>query len=208
MPESPPTKRGFWFVVLSAVIAGLVVALVVAVVSGFFSASTGEATPPSFPPTATSSITACDVSATPTPEIVAGTFTQYLDELDPTEGYVGNGVREVGGETLPHSIYKDLGGCDRDGSVVYNLSRDWTELDLIVGLDDTSDLDAVAETKIFADGNLVFESGKLVHGGSYPTLVPVAEVLSLRIEFTFLDGNMGQCSQAGHVVWGEPTLSR
>ncbi|WP_161498892.1 NPCBM/NEW2 domain-containing protein [Cryobacterium aureum] len=208
MPESLPTKRGFWYVVLGAVIAGLVVALVVAVASGFYSASTGKAALAGLLPAARSSVPESDVLAMPPPESVGGTVTQYLAELDPMEGYAGNGVREVGGETLPHSIFKDLGGCDLDGSIVYNLSKDWTELNLIVGLDDTSDLDAVAETKIFADGNPVFESDNLVHGESYSTAIQVAGVLSLRLKFSFLEGNMGQCSRAGLVVWGEPTLSR
>ncbi|OZC87764.1 hypothetical protein CH272_18310 [Rhodococcus sp. 05-340-1] len=131
----------------------------------------------------------------------------YLDELKAIDGGgLRTGSAEVNGDVYPHSLYANIGGCRTSGRYTYNIGRDWTTFETTVGLRDDTESQTVAQFEILADDVPVYTSGNLSVGQSVPVSVPVDNVLQLKIGYVFVDGDMGLCSDAGNVVWGDPTL--
>jgi hypothetical protein len=131
----------------------------------------------------------------------------YLDTLKPIEGDgPRSGSADVNGETYPHALYTSLGGCRTSGEYTYDIGRDWTTFETTLGLRDDTESASVALFEIFADGTPVYTSGNMTVGQSTPVSIPVENVLQLSIGFIYIDGEMGICSDDGHVVWGDPTL--
>ncbi|WP_032374119.1 NPCBM/NEW2 domain-containing protein [Rhodococcoides fascians] len=163
-------------------------------------------TPPTSTPTPSSSTT------TPRPRPTTTTTgprpaQKYLDELKALDGGgLRTGSAEVNGDVYPHSLYANIGGCRTSGRYAYNIGRDWTTFETTVGLRDDTESRTVAQFEILADDVPVYTSGNMSVGQSVPVSVSVDNVLQLKIGYVFVDGDMGLCSDAGNVVWGDPTL--
>ncbi|CCQ18429.1 putative uncharacterized protein [Rhodococcus sp. AW25M09] len=206
--EHKPTKRQ-WFTasIVIPVVAAIGAAAIGAGALVYVnrdkddSASTAESptsaepvVPPVSPPTTTT-------SATPRPAAQV-----YLEDLDPIEGNPRNGSADINGETYPHSVYTNFGGCRKSGKYVYDIGRDWTTLDTTIGLRDDTESASVVQVEIFDRDTPIYNSGNLSVGQSIPVSIPIDDVLQLKIGFVYIDGEMGMCSDDGYVVWGDPTL--
>ena len=131
----------------------------------------------------------------------------YLNEFKAlNDGGLRAGSAEVNGEVYPHSLYANIGGCRTSGRYAYNIGRDYNTFETTVGLRDDTESASVVQFEIFADDVPVYTSGNMSVGQSVPVSIPVDNVLQLKIGYVFVDGNMNLCSDAGNVVWGDPTL--
>ena len=117
------------------------------------------------------------------------------------------GEATIDGRSFPDSLSTRIGGCDTNGSFTYDLGGDYRSFAATVGTTDDTDSRSVVRFEIYADDELVYTSGNLDQGQSADIDVSVANAQSLRLGYLFIDGDLSRCSNAGEVVWGDPTLT-
>lgn len=117
------------------------------------------------------------------------------------------GEATIDGRSFPDSLSTRIGGCDTNGSFTYDLGGDYRSFAATVGTTDDTDSRSVVRFEVYADDELVYTSGNLDQGQSADIDVSVANAQSLRLGYLFIDGDLSRCSNAGEVVWGDPTLT-
>jgi len=120
--------------------------------------------------------------------------------------YVNRGARTINGETYPNSISREVGGCSRDVTIEYNLSRQWTTFHAIIGLDDSSDTGAEVDFQFYVDGAQVSAGHTLGLAHHKDIEIPVNGALRLKLVTILVRGDMGLCSDAGEASWGDARL--
>ncbi|MEU8804680.1 NPCBM/NEW2 domain-containing protein [Spirillospora sp. NPDC048819] len=157
-------------------------------------------------PTATASGPAAPVGAPSTPSAE----TKYLSEMeptspdsDPTEDSV-----TLNGNVYTNSLRLDVGGCNERASVTYALNREWRAFHAVVGVTGDSQPDTEVYYKFFVDNQQVGPEWKTSKFKSETVDFDVSSKQELELRMSFVKGDMGICSNAGHAAWGEASLTR
>lgn len=144
----------------------------------------------------------------PAPPTTAAPSLAYLQDLEPTRAgafdYV-TGLFTVSGVDYPNSVawtFTNCGSCVR--SIEYNLRREWTKMEAVIGLTDESRADerinGVVTFTVVTDGS-PGQTWTLRRGESMPISVDVTDVL-------FLELRMGDGDNFEDAVWGDALLTR
>ncbi|MCX4845018.1 protein kinase [Streptomyces sp. NBC_00893] len=114
---------------------------------------------------------------------------------------VGSGTVE--NKRYDTALVPDGGDAECSGAAEYNLSRVWTTLSLVMGIDDSSENKA-ARVDIEVDGKSLY-SGQVLLGVPRTLNLDVKNGLRLRISYS--DTAEGGCDM-GYLVLGAPTLKK
>lgn len=164
--------------------------------------STSESTTTS----ATSSATS--TSRTTTTATTTAAATTELASLQATgDSRPKTGEAQIDGRTYRDSLSSPIGGCDTNGSFTYDLGGDFSSFSATVGTTEDTDDRSVVRFEVYTDDELTYSSGNLNHGETADIDISVENAQSLRLGFLFIDGDLSRCSNAGEVVWGDPTLT-
>ena len=105
--------------------------------------------------------------------------------------------------TIAKKRYSRGIGTHANGMLSYNLGGKYERLTAILGLDEDEFCSNGVQVKIFGDGNLLIDTGKLGYGQEYPVDIPLSEVKQLVFE---VDG-LGEIN-CDHVDIAVPVLHR
>ncbi len=160
-------------------------------------------------------------SSTLPPNTQLPATTQYIAELDTVatdaaaNAYNASdtGSYDISGTMYGHSVSMITGCVNQDGGDYwqeYDLSRSWSTLSGVVGLDDRSPTGARLSWKLFGD-SVLLASGSSTLGVSTPLNVSVKGVLRLRLFVTDPASTQNPCqgsgSNTGRFVWGNLQLT-
>ncbi|GAA3610430.1 hypothetical protein GCM10022419_114290 [Nonomuraea rosea] len=126
---------------------------------------------------------------------------KYLRELTPVAGNPMVEAADVNGRPYLNSVILNASSVGAD-AVEYNLSRDWQNLKVTVGMRDDAPANAKARFEIFGDGNQLYRKD-LTFGESEEIDIGVKGVLRLKLQTALLSGD-----DACYVVWGDALLKR
>ena len=130
------------------------------------------------------------------------TDNRFLDTLRQVSGDADEGVTQVNGQALPHSL-SFWSYCEGSDDVEFNLSRDWTRFTATVGLDDDSNANDPLYFEVYEDGQLTW-SKMISLGASAQLDLDVSNVLRLRLVVTKPEDT---CEDT-QGVFGNASLSR
>lgn len=130
------------------------------------------------------------------------TSKQPSGDARPTSGEV-----DLDGRSFPDSLSTRIGGCDTNGSFTYDLGGDYRSFAATVGTTDDTDSRSVVRFEVYTDDELAYTSGNLNQGDTADIDISVENAQTLRLGYLFIDGDLSRCSDAGEVVWGDPTLT-
>jgi len=170
-------------------------------------------------PTDTSSLSPTDTNLPPNTIPLA--TTQWVSSMsmvdydrDSGEGsdQVANGAFNTNGRTYVHSVRMWSSGCynpNADGGdywYEYDLSREWSILTGVVGLEDSSPASSSMSWAIYGDGKLL-ANGKQTLGTSHPIKISVKNVLRLRVKVNYPSGTSSRGDPYPTMIFGDLELT-
>lgn len=172
-------------------------------------AQTPEATPSAKPYSAPPPTQSEPTSSSPTTNRDLEPSVKYLSEMEPiSNGSASKGSVNINGTDFTDTISTRIGGCQTKRDIVYSLDRKWRKFETTVGLTSTSDSDAEVYFRMYVDGVQVGPQYKTSKFKSEKVTLDVSNGLELKLNMTFVKGDMGLCSNAGYAAWGSAHLSK
>jgi hypothetical protein len=161
---------------------------------------TPSSEPPTHPPTD---------PVTETPTLTPEPQTKYLSKMEViSEQSPSDGAAKLAGETYSESIARRIGGCSEKSELIYELDKQWTKFDATVGVTSDSDSDAHVYFQVYVDGKKTGPQYKTTKFKTESVNLDVSGGLELTLVSTFVEGDMGICSNAGYAAWGDAQLSK
>lgn len=131
--------------------------------------------------------------------------TIYLEELQPTQGYVSTGGPiSFNGSEYGHGIYRQFDRCGHEFTVEYGLGEKFDRFQALMGVSDKSSDGVLAELRVFVDGE-----PRVSRQARRTDVIEVNEAVTgarrLRLEGSSLSST-GPCYQQGWWVWVDARL--
>jgi hypothetical protein len=127
--------------------------------------------------------------ATPAPGGQQGPALVYLDELTPLQqSWYREGARAVNGRDFARSVAIRQPNPGNTETTVFNLGRHYSELRFTIGLWDDSDPALQSKCQVFADQQVIFDSGTMRRGSSAEVVRDVSDAFDLVISCTPTQG--------------------
>jgi hypothetical protein len=109
----------------------------------------------------------------------------YLDELTPLQqSWYRTGARAVNGRDFARSVAIRQPSAGHTETTVFNLGRHYSQLRFTIGLWDDSDPALQSKCQVFADQQVVFDSGTMTRGRSAEVVRDVSDAFDLTISCT------------------------
>lgn len=109
----------------------------------------------------------------------------YLDELAPLkQTWYREGARAVNGRDFARSVAIRQPSRGRTETTVFNLGRHYSQLRFSIGLWDGSDPALQSICQVFADQQVIFDSGTMTRGTSAQVVEDVSDAFDLTISCT------------------------
>jgi hypothetical protein len=109
----------------------------------------------------------------------------YLDELTPLrQSWYREGARAVNGRDFARSVAIGQPYAGRTQTTVFNLGRHYSQLRFTIGLWDGSDPALQSKCQVFADQQVVFDSGTMTRGTSAEVVRDVSDAFDLTVSCT------------------------
>jgi len=114
-----------------------------------------------------------------------GPAVVYLDELTPLqESWYRTGARAVNGRDFARSVAIRQPSAGHTETTVFNLGRHYSQLRFTIGLWDDSDPALQSKCQVFADQQVIYDSGTMTRGKSAEVVRDVSESFDLTISCT------------------------
>jgi NPCBM/NEW2 domain len=129
----------------------------------------------------------------------------YLDDLRPLQqpgSWYQTGARTVNGRDFARSVAIRQANRGQTVTTVFNLGRHYAELRFTIGLGDGSAPQLQSKCQVFADQQVIFDSGTMTRGRSSAVVRDMSEAFDLRLSCTPTQ-NM---SADGEVVFADAQL--
>jgi len=111
----------------------------------------------------------------------------YLDEVTPIQqpgSWYRKGSRTVNGRAYARSVSIAQPARGQTATTIYNLGRRYAELRFTLGLSDSSDPPLQSKCQVFADHDLIYDSGTFVRGTSSEVVRDVRDAFDLTLACT------------------------
>jgi len=111
----------------------------------------------------------------------------FLDELTPLKqpgSWYQEGARAVNGRDFARSVAIRQPSRGQTATTVFNLGRHYSELRFTIGLWDDSDPALQSKCQVFADQQVIYDSGTMTRGTSAEVVRDVSESFDLTISCT------------------------
>lgn len=109
----------------------------------------------------------------------------YLDELTPLkQSWYREGARAVNGRDFARSVAMRQPYSGRTETTVFNLGRHYSQLRFSIGLWDGSDPALQSKCQVFADQQVIFDSGTMTRGASAEVVRDVSDAFDLTVSCT------------------------
>jgi hypothetical protein len=146
-----------------------------------------------------------DGQTSPSPGGEQGAALVYLAELTPVQqpgSWYRTGAKAVNGRDYARSVA--ISQVDRGQTVttVFNLGRHYRQLRFTIGLWDGSDPPLQSKCQVFADQELIFDSGTLARGKSTEVVRDMSDTFDLTLSCTPTQ----EVGANGEVVFGDAQL--
>lgn len=143
--------------------------------------------------------------------VAQGPATLFLEQLNPVDsnGFYGEEAIELDGKVYPHSLVtrsmRDVWNA-ASSDAEFNLSRDFSRLQALLGYGDTGSADGVIRIEIFGDGQTL-ASEDVALGTTVPIDVEVTGVLRLKVIASWLSGeSTGNAALGDARLLGDPDV--
>lgn len=130
----------------------------------------------------------------------------YLDELTPLQqpgSYYQTGARAVNGRDYARSVAIRQPSIGHTETTVFNLGRHYEQLRFTIGLWDGSDPQLQSKCQIFADQELIYDSGTLSRGSSTEVVRDLGDTFDLVLSCTPTQS----VGADGEMVFGDAQLT-
>jgi hypothetical protein len=117
----------------------------------------------------------------------SGPSLVYLDEFRPVQqpgSWYRKGARTVNGRDYARSVSIAQPARGQTATTVYNLGRRYAELRFTLGLSDDSDPPLQSKCQVFADHELIYDSGTFMRGTSLEVVRDVQNAFDLTVTCT------------------------
>jgi hypothetical protein len=134
-----------------------------------------------------------------------GSAIVYLDELIPLQqpgSWYQEGAKAVNGRDFARSVAMRQPSRGQTATTVFNLGRHYAELRFTIGLWDGSDPPLQSKCQVFADQELIYDSGTMTRGSS----TEVVRDMSDSFDLTFSCTPTQAVGADGEVVFGDAHL--
>jgi NPCBM/NEW2 domain len=109
----------------------------------------------------------------------------YLDELTPLQqSWYRTGARAVNGRDFARSVAIRQPSAGHTETTVFNLGRHYSQLRFTIGLWDDSDPALQSKCQVFADQQVIYDSGTMTRGTSAEVVRDVSSSFDLTISCT------------------------
>jgi hypothetical protein len=111
----------------------------------------------------------------------------YLDELTPLQqpgSWYQTGAKTVNGRDFARSVAMRQPAPGETATTVFNLGRRYGELRFTIGLWDGSDPPLRSKCQVFADSELIFDSGTMARGSSAEVVRDLSDSFDLTVSCT------------------------
>jgi hypothetical protein len=123
--------------------------------------------------------------AAPGPGGQQGPAVVFLDELTPLkQSWYQEGARAVNGRDFARSVAIGQPSRGVTATTVFNLGRRYSQLRFTIGLWDGSDPALQSKCQVFADQQVIFDSGTMTRGTSADVVRDVSDAFDLVISCT------------------------
>jgi hypothetical protein len=113
----------------------------------------------------------------------------YLDELTPLQqSWYREGARAVNGRAFARSVAVRQPSPGHTETTVFNLGRHYSQLRFTIGLWDDSDPALQSKCQLFADQQVIYDSGTMSRGRSAEVVKDVSDAFDLTISCTPTQG--------------------
>jgi NPCBM/NEW2 domain len=113
----------------------------------------------------------------------------YLDELTPLQqSWYREGARAVNGRAFARSVAVRQPSPGHTETTVFNLGRHYSQLRFTIGLWDDSDPGLQSKCQVFADQQVIYDSGTMTRGRSAEVVRDVSDAFDLAISCTPTQG--------------------
>ena len=114
-----------------------------------------------------------------------GPAVVYLDELTPLkQTWYEEGARTLNGRAYARSVAMRQPYAGRTETTVFNLGRHYSQLRFTIGLGDESDPSLQSKCQVFADQQVLYDSGTMARGRSAEVTQNVSDAFDLTISCT------------------------
>jgi hypothetical protein len=134
-----------------------------------------------------------------------GSGIVYLDELTPLQqpgSWYQKGAKAVNGRDYARSVALRQPVRGQTATTVFNLGRHYAELRFTIGLWDGSDPPLQSKCQVFADQELVYDTGTMTRGTSTEIVRDLSDAFDLTFSCTPTQG----VGADGEVVFGDAHL--
>jgi NPCBM/NEW2 domain-containing protein len=126
-----------------------------------------------------------DGGAAPAPGGPQGPALVYLDQLTPLQqSWYRTGARAVNGRDFARSVAIRQPSPGQTETTVFNLGRHYRQLRFTIGLWDDSDPALQSKCQVFADRQVIYDSGTMTRGTSAEVVRDVSDAFDLTISCT------------------------
>jgi hypothetical protein len=142
---------------------------------------------------------------TPSPGGEQGAALVYLAELTPVQqpgSWYRTGAKAVNGRDYARSVAISQVARGQTVTTVFNLGRHYQQLRFTIGLWDGSDPPLQSKCQVFADQELIFDSGTLARGKSTEVVRDMSDAFDLTLSCTPTQ----EVGANGEVVFGDAQL--
>jgi hypothetical protein len=146
-----------------------------------------------------------DEQSSSLPGEAQGAALVYLAELRPVQQpgtWYRTGAKAVNGRDYARSVAISQVSRGQTVTTVFNLGRHYRQLRFTIGLWDGSDPPLQSKCQVFADQELVFDSGTLVRGSSTEVVRDMSDTFDLTLSCTPTQ----EVGANGEVVFGDAQL--
>jgi hypothetical protein len=146
-----------------------------------------------------------DGQTSPSPGGEQGAALVYLAELTPVQqpgSWYRTGAKAVNGRDYARSVAISQVVRGQTVTTVFNLGRHYRELRFTIGLWDGSDPPLQSKCQVFADQELIFDSGTLARGKSTEVVRDMSDTFDLTLSCTPTQ----EVGANGEVVFGDAQL--
>jgi hypothetical protein len=133
-----------------------------------------------------------------------GSALVYLDELTPLQqSWYETGARAVNGRDFARSVAIRQPSAGHTETTVFNLGRHYSQLRFTIGLGDDSDPALQSKCQVFADQQVIYDSGTMTRGTSAEVVRDVSDAFDLTVSCTPTQA----VGADGEVVLGDAQLT-